>query len=115
MKKKLQIFALNLFFCSPTPSFRWAFALVALLGLSGINPVQAQCIGPYQEYQSFGTLDKAGLTAAGWSFSGLITAAPIPVPSNARSGNACLSVGNTIGNWLILPTAAFAIFVNFLA
>lgn len=101
MKKKLQIFALNLFFCSTTPSFRWVFALVALLGLSGINTTQAQCIGPYQEYQSF-QITKTTLSGLGWVFS---TAAVTPATSAtaSRSGGNALSFGNAIGNNVTLP------------
>jgi hypothetical protein len=100
MKKKLQIFALNLFFCSPTQSFRWVFILAPMLSLGVTNSAQAQCIGPYQEYQSFGTLTRTNLQTAGWVFNNTSVS---PSASNARSGNNALTFGNTAGNAATTP------------
>jgi hypothetical protein len=101
MKKKLQIFALNLFFCSPTQSFRWVFILTVMLNLSVTNSAQAQCIGPYQEYQSF-VITRANLIAAGWTLSTPVN----PANSNPRTGANALTMGNAITNSVTTPAIA---------
>ena len=78
-------------------------ALVLVLNFGITSKINAQCVGPYQVFESFGVAaSRATMIGNGWGFS---AAAVTPATSAAasRSGSNFLNMGATLGNNLITP------------
>ena len=89
----------NFFTVFKTQSYTLVLALVLMLNFGMTSKINAQCVGPYQVFESLGapaTTAKSAMITNGWGFS----AGPVTPGTSAaasRSGSNFLNMGTTIG------------------
>jgi hypothetical protein len=85
-------------------SFGLLLTVVLVLNFGITSKINAQCIGPYQGFESFGRTRLQMInTSVGWAFN-VAAVTPAPGAANARSGSNFLSLGNAAGNTATTPT-----------
>jgi len=83
MKRNLLTSNVGLFSFASVKSFTVVFTFFVLLGFGTLAKVSAQCIGPYQTFESF----VAATTPSGWSFNtGVTSFSAVSSTSLARNG-----------------------------
>ena len=85
-------------FTSPfSKSFGSLLTLVLVLNFGITSKINAQCVGPYQVFESFGvTASRATMIGNGWGFSAA-AATPATSAANSRSGSNFLNMGTVLG------------------
>ena len=104
MKKNLRIVPSNFYNVFQQKPLRFLFTILLVLVFGVTTKTQAQCIGPYQYFDSFRAAANRALmiSTEGWTLSAA-SVGPINFASNARTGINLLSVGTSVGNNAITP------------
>jgi uncharacterized protein (TIGR02145 family) len=104
MKRNLLASIVSIFSMKSIKSLPLVLTVLLLLGFGITSKINAQCIGPYQGFESFGLSGtRTTMITNGWAFSAA-GVTPTTSAANARSGTNVLSLGNAAGNAATTPT-----------